>query len=397
MRNLDPCLPWCYTPFSLFDNRGDGMNFDPFDILRVGLLPQVGPTRGRALLQRFHTWHALRNADRSALRALPGMSTPWADQLFQHVRNRDALNAIEGIVDRTRELMDRDPMVHYLPFPDPRYPPLLDGIYDPPLFLFVRGVLSALTMPCVGVVGTRHPSDYGRDCAVHVARELARQGLVITSGLALGIDTIAHHTALKHHTPTIAVLGSSLDIIYPSSNLRLADSIMEQGCLVSEFPFTTPPDLVNFPRRNRIISGLSRAIVLVESAQKGGGMITAHCAFDQNREVFVVPGSIFSPLSKGPHLLLRRGMAHPFQTVADLFAELPQLRLATEPDRPRSMPQISLEESAVLRSLGSGALHVDELSTRTSIPVSSLHVLLLSMEFSGLVRPLPGRWYEAVG
>ncbi len=199
------------------------------------------------------------------------------------------------------------PVNHLLHWHHPDYPRLLKEIHRPPVILYVRGQLDALNRSTMAIVGTRHPTPYGKENTVHFSHQLAEVGYCIASGLAIGIDGIAHHTALSHPTGTIAVVATGLDQVYPERHKNLANNILENGAVVSEFPFKSPPRPENFPRRNRIISGLSRGVLVIEAALKSGSLITARFAMEQGREVFAIPGIIQNKQTEGCHTLIRQG------------------------------------------------------------------------------------------
>jgi DNA processing protein len=247
----------------------------------------------------------------------------------------------------------------------------------------------------IAIVGTRHPSLYGQTTTEIFVRELAELGLTVVSGLARGIDTQAHQTALKSKGRTIAVIGSGLDVPYPPENRKLLEAIAEQGAVVSEFPMGAKPDATNFPRRNRIISGLSLGTVIVESGEDGGAMITASTALDQNREVFAVPGNITEKRSAGANKLIREGRAKLVQRVQDILEELgPQMRHLLKKERAIDPPvELTLFERNVLNILGDQPVQIDTISELAETSTADALVNLLSLEFKGLVRQLPGKMF----
>ena len=363
---------------------------DPYDYFRVAQLPSVGPARGRALLAHFHSFANLIRGSAEALRRVDGISTQLSARILDAIRDERRSGAIETIVERNRGLCERHGL-RYVTFTDDDYPPLLRGIYDPPLFLFMKGQACADEMRAVAVVGTRNPSDYGRQVAEDFCRVFASHRVTVVSGLAMGIDTVAHRSTLRAGGRTIAVLGSGLLNVYPGVNRALAEEITEHGCVMSELTLDAKPDAVNFPRRNRIISGLAHSLVLVESDVRGGAMITANLALDQNRDVFAVPGSIYNLRSAGPHFLLRQSMAQPATCAEDVLGEMtdaPQSRAA-----PRPAPQLSLEDQQIFDHLSDDPLHIDELAVACALPLPTLLVQLLQMEMAGVVRQLPGKYF----
>lgn len=282
------------------------------------------------------------------------------------------------------------------------YPPLLRQIPDPPLALYVRGDVGAISRHAVAMVGTRRPSAYGSSVAHRLAADLALRQVVITSGLARGIDSASHRGALEAKGQTVAVLGSGIDVIYPRENRKLGEAVASSGALVSEFPPGTAPTPENFPIRNRIISGLSLGVIIVEAAEYSGSLITARLALEQNREVFAVPGNITSPQSFGPNLLIKQGAKLVDQWM-DVIEEFPasvrtQLMPPAETaeaaggDLPFA-PTARLEgdEKAVFDALRvDEALFVDAICGNVSIPQPRVLAALLGLEMGGLVRQLPG-------
>lgn len=290
---------------------------------------------------------------------------------------------------------------HLLQLGDAHYPPQLTQIADPPPLLFVQGDLDVLVVPALAMVGSRHPSTVGIRNAHEFAKHLAGYGLTIISGLAVGIDAAAHEGALQGGGLTIAVCGTGLDRIYPSVNTRLAQRIAQAGALISEFPIGTKPLSQNFPRRNRIISGLSAGLLVVEAAPQSGSLISARMAMEQGREVFAIPGSIHNPLARGCHALIRQG-AKLVETAADILEELaPQLSInATLPEPPptatEAVAEISDEQSDLLAIMGYEAISVDDMVERSGLTAEAVSSMLLLLELQGLIEASPGGLYNRV-
>jgi len=277
---------------------------------------------------------------------------------------------------------------------DVEYPSLLREIFDPPCVLYCAGRPDILEGPAVALVGSRHPTPYGRAMAERLARDLAERGIVIVSGLAIGIDAAGHQGALEGGL-TAAVLGSGLAVPYPRSNRKLFDRIVGSGVVVSEFPLETEPFAANFPRRNRIISGLSRALIVVEAAEKSGSLISAAFALEQNREVMAVPGNVTSEVSRGANGLIKAG-AKLVESWVDVAQELPsplrETLLARREGAPVPLPLLSDGEAAVRGLLSADApAAVDELLERTDLSVSELLTVLLSLEIKGVAAQIPGK------
>jgi len=282
---------------------------------------------------------------------------------------------------------------------DPDYPALLLQIPDPPPLLYIHGDASLLSQPQLAMVGSRNPTASGRQTATDFARHLSAAGLIITSGLALGIDAASHQGALDAGTPTIAVMGTGLDRVYPARNRELAREIARHGALVSEFPVGTPPRAENFPRRNRIISGLSLGTLIVEAALRSGSLISARYALEQGREVFAIPGSIHNPLARGCHHLIRQG-AKLVETAMDVIDELGALAGACvavtgEHDRETVQPpELGPEYSQLLDYIGFESTSVDMLVEKAGLTPAEVSSMLLQLEMSGYVASSPGGIYN---
>lgn len=273
----------------------------------------------------------------------------------------------------------------------PDYPTLLKEIEDYPPILYVRGELKSTDSASIAVVGTRRATAYGRQVTEELVTNMAANGLTIVSGLAKGIDTIAHMSAIEAKGRTIAVFASGLDIVYPPENLKLARDIIQNGALVSEFPLGVKPKAENFPRRNRILSGLSRGVIVIESGETGGALITADFALEQNREVFAVPGNIFSAMSRGTNKLIQQG-AKLIRSHLDVFEEL---NLSANPKQLEMTNIIARGgiESVILEQISNEPIHIDEISRRTGLSTAEVASNLTFMELSGLVRYLGGMNY----
>ncbi len=283
---------------------------------------------------------------------------------------------------------------HILTLADPQYPVLLKEITDPPPVLYVRGDHTALTQPQLAIVGSRNPSAGGKQVAHDFARSLALNGLCISSGLALGIDAASHQGALDAGGTTVAVAGTGPDRIYPARHRDLSHRIVEQGAIVSEFPPGTPPIASNFPRRNRIISGLSLGTLVVEAALKSGSLITARLASEQGREVFAIPGSIHNPLTRGCHALIRQG-AKLTEHTHDILEELgPLACLAIEQqseiDNTNQASTPSSSEHPLLENLGFEPTSIDTLVTRSGLTPEKVSSMLLTLELQGTVTSSGG-------
>ncbi len=284
--------------------------------------------------------------------------------------------------------------IQVLTWEDDIYPRRLREIDQPPPVMYIRGDLRVEDEWSVAVVGTRRVTAYGRQATEEIAAVLARSGVTVVSGLARGVDAIAHQTAVHSGGRTIAVLGSGVDRIYPPDNRRLAASLIENGAIISDYPPGTPPEGINFPPRNRIISGLSLAVVVVEAGERSGALITAEFAADQGRDVFAVPGSIFSPQSVGTNRLIQQG-ARPMTHPADVLETL-DLTLVNEQQSARKVLPADKTEARLLEILGHEPMHVDEIRNRSSLPIEKVTATLVLMELKGMVRQVGGMNYVAV-
>jgi DNA processing protein len=267
---------------------------------------------------------------------------------------------------------------------DPDYPARLKEIYDYPPVLYIRGKLLPQDDWCLAVVGTRRSTVYGRQAAEELATDLARNKITIVSGLARGIDSVAHQSALRAGGRTIAIAVCGLDIVYPAENAALAREIIKQGALISEFPLGTRPKSDNFPRRNRILSGLSLGVLVVEADETSGAMITAHLALEQNREVFAVPGSILSPASWGTNRLIHEG-AKLVLSYTDILEELNLTAVAQQMGLTELLPT-SDTETLLLKQLSAEPTHIDEVCRLSGLPVATVSGTLAMMELKGLVK-----------
>ena len=292
----------------------------------------------------------------------------------------------DAVLDRLRQLC-----ITPLTLLDPAYPENLRHVADPPPVLFTRGRIVAADATAVALVGTRRATPYGRAVAETLARDLARSGVTVVSGLAKGVDTVAHHAALNAGGRTIAVLGNGLDQVYPASNASLAQKIVQDdaGALVSEFAPGIPPDAVNFPRRNRIISGLSALTVIIEAGERSGALITADFALEQGRDVLTVPGSIFSPGSAGTNQLLKQG-ATPVTCAEDILEILGATQSSPVA---RHVPELGGDETMVWQALTPEPCHLDQLASGLQMPTAELSATLTVLELKGLVRQVGSMLY----
>jgi DNA processing protein len=364
--------------------------------LAISLTPGLGPTKARKLVEHFGLAEAVFRVSLTELEST-GIQAVSAQSLATGKSAELAREEIARAAAADVTMISLD---------DPSYPPRLKEIYDPPLILRVRGNAEVLTKPGIAMVGTRHPTPYGSGMAERLACDLAAQGLVIISGMARGVDTSSHRGAISAKGKTVAVFGTGVDVIYPKENSRLAEQILALGgALISEFPLGTFAAPQNFPIRNRIISGMSVGVLVVEAAEYSGTRITARCALEQNRDVFAVPGNVTNKNSWGPNTLIKQG-AKLVATWEDVWEDLPtELRLAlTPPASPESSGAASASlfpdeglpphEKRILSLLKADeATHIDEIVERLENEMSSSEIFaaLFELELGGKVRQMPGK------
>lgn len=379
---------------------------DPLELkawLRLTLSPGVGNDTARKLLAACGSAQAVFAQSSSTLRQLG--SEKLARAIEQEPRTlaeqlNTTLQWLNAGTDRQIAVLG-----------DAHYPASLLNIEDPPLMLYMLGAQVGIgpdaikkEASCIAIVGSRNPTPQGELNARQFASALGQAGLCVVSGLALGVDAAAHDGALLANAPTIAVVGTGLDRVYPQKNLALARRIAKAGLILSEFPLGTPPLTANFPKRNRIISGLSQGVLVVEAALKSGSLITARLAAEQGKEVFAIPGSIHSPQSRGCHLLIKQG-AKLVETAADVLEEL---QISTGPTTSSAAgtaddagdgddsvwPAANARTAALIKALGHDLSTLDALQARTGLPTPELQALLLDLELSGSVARLPGGLFQ---
>jgi DNA processing protein len=363
--------------------------------LALSLTPGLGPTRVRKLVEHFGSAERVFQASLTELEAT-GMPAVSAQSLATGKSFELAQQECAKAAGCGAKIVALD---------DPAYPSRLKEIYDPPVVLFVRGSVEVLSNPGIAMVGTRHPTPYGLGMAERLSKDLAARGLVIISGLARGVDTASHRGAVEVGGKTVAVFGTGIDVMYPKENSRLADQILSLGgALISEFPIGTFAAPQNFPIRNRIISGMSAGVLVVEAAEYSGTRITARCALEQNRDVYAVPGNVTNKGSWGPNTLIKQG-AKLVATWEDVWEELPtdiQDTLTTSRDE-SSIPETaslfpdddtSPHERKIMRLLKQDeSTHIDELVERLEHELSSSEIFsaLFELELNGKIRQLPGK------
>ncbi|TMA94761.1 MAG: DNA-protecting protein DprA [Deltaproteobacteria bacterium] len=358
--------------------------------LALGRVKGLGCAGFKKLAARFTDPTKIFSASAAELAQVEGLHREVIDGLL----NFSAWVEVEQEIRRTREAG-----IELVPFTSPNYPARLRMITDPPPFLYVKGTLRAEDDKAVAIVGSRSASDYGRRMARDLARGLANLGFTVISGMARGIDGTAHDTVLQSGGRTIAVLGSGIDRAYPPEHGNLYRRISESGAVISELPIGTRPMAFHFPARNRLISGLSLGVVVVEATEKSGSLITAAMAVEQGREVFAVPGEAGASRSRGAHRLIRQG-AKLVETVDDIIEEIaPQLLHRSGravPAAPRTLPPSASETTRkIFALLQENTLQVDQVIERSALPAAQVLEILLDLELQGFIRQSPGNIYIA--
>lgn len=359
---------------------------DFYQLLLLASIPGIGHAKIRTLVNKFGSAEKVMAAPLHQLIATEGFDQKTAEKVLDPTQ-RDA----DFVDDQLKQMDEYD--VRPVTIWDEDYPENLKNIFDPPAFLFVRGTLGESDRYSVAIVGTRDCTPYGKWMTETLAQELALRGITVVSGLARGIDTVAHKAALQNGGRTLAILGSGVDRIYPAENFKLAMQITEHGALISDYPMRTGPDAVNFPGRNRIISGISLGSVIVEAGEKSGALITSEYALEQNREVFAVPGNVNVPQSRGPHKLIRNG-AKLVESVDDILIELEhKLQPLTKPAKKEKFLQLNFHEQSVYDCIANDPRHIDQISKTANLSVSETLSHLLSLELMGAVKQLSGKHF----
>jgi DNA processing protein len=350
----------------------------------------IGPISARRLLDAFGSPEAVLRAGPALLRRVEGLSARMIDSLASPGRLEEAQQEWSRLRDLGAEISTPD---------DPDYPARLSEIPDPPLILTRKGTFLPRDTAAVAIVGARRASPFGLSLAQQFGRELAAMGFTVVSGLARGIDAAAHRGAVSAGGRTIGVLGCGIDVVYPREHGPLLAAVAAHGAVVTELPCGTPPDPSNFPQRNRIISGLSMGVVVVEAAPDSGSLITARLALEQGREVFAVPGRPGMPLSKGPHALIRQGavLVESASEVADaLRPQAEGVTLHASPLRPPATVSLTPAEQGVYASLSADPKHIDRISAELGRPIREVAPILTMLEMKGAVGQMDGKRFVSL-
>jgi DNA processing protein len=346
-------------------------------------ISHVGNVTFRRLVERFGDPENVFKASARDLASIKGMHTGALSSII----NRDG----KAEAEKECRAVERAG-VRIVTFLSLEYPKALVEVHDHPPFLYVKGTLRADELS-VAIVGSRRASNYGTTTAEKLARDLSAQGITVVSGLARGIDTAAHRGALKAGGRSIGVLGCGIDVVYPRENVRIFDELQKKGALVSEFPMGTEPRAENFPRRNRIISGISSGVLVVEATENSGSLITAQYALEQGREVFAVPGNINYGSSRGTNSLIKQG-AKLVECTGDILEELPQAVKSVNPRVADAVQALSPIEANVVALLAPNPLHIDEIIAKSALTAGEVSAILLRLELNGLITQLPGMYFQ---
>jgi len=362
------------------------MTEDLFYWVALHFIPGVGSVSIRRLLERFHTPEAIFRASAKELLEVEGVGVKVAQEICK--------GPSEQTVQRELALLEKAGG-KIVTIQDEVYPSRLRNIYDPPPLLYLKGELKKEDEFAVSIVGSRKTNPYGRWITEKISKDLVRHGVTIVSGMARGIDSVAHWGAVSEGGRTIAVLGCGVDVVYPRENRNLYTKIAEQGAVLSEFPMGSPPEASHFPKRNRIISGLSIGVVVVQASADSGSLITANYALEQGREVFAIPGNVGADGSRGTNRLIKDG-AKLVESSEDILEEiLPQWRQEKErmeEVQPRG-PELSEEERVLFEMLSEHPLHIDILIRESRLEAGKVSSLLLNLELRGLIAQWPGKCF----
>ncbi|MDH3346763.1 MAG: DNA-processing protein DprA [Desulfobulbaceae bacterium] len=361
--------------------------------LTLSAIPGLGPALIHRLVKRFGSPAGVFEGREKDFAEIKGIGRAMARRLSDRIVVKNIVEAVE----RQLEYCDRN-NIHLLCYEDNDYPSLLREIYDPPAVLYVRGDMGCLNSPSVAIVGSRAATSYGKRTSFQIAENLSGRGVTVVSGLALGVDSEAHKGALQGGGATVGVLGCGIDVVYPRPNKKLFEKVANGGVVISEYGPGVQPEGFRFPARNRIISGLSLGVVVVEAALRSGSLITARMALEQGREVFAVPGRVDSVKSAGTHHLIREGavLIHQAGEILDELGIVGMIEQSSKESKVPLTEMCSESEKQLLCSLETYPKSIDEIIGYSGLTPAEIHDILLRLELRGLVRHLPGQQYEKV-
>jgi DNA processing protein len=348
--------------------------------LKLNKIPNLGPVRVKILLDYFRKGEEILKASLEELKKIPGIGDSIASNI---IKFKDEIEVEEEL----RKIEEDE--VEIITLEEEDYPQALKNIFDPPILLYVKGRLKK-EENCIAIVGSRMATSYGRRVAEEMARDLSIRGFTIVSGMARGIDTFAHKGALGVNGRTIAVLGCGIDVCYPPENKRIKEEIIKKGAVISEFPYGTIPDKINFPQRNRIISGLCKGVLVVEAWSKSGSLITANYALEQGREVFAIPGRIYSKFSEGTHNLIKQGakLVNSSQDILEEFNLLNKRETSSN-----IYESLDIKEKKIYSLITKEPIHIDDIARVAGENIINVSQILTRLEIKGVIRQIEGKRY----
>lgn len=355
-------------------------------LIVLNQIPKLGPIKVQSLTDKFNNYSDFMKAKYDDFLEIPGIGRVMSDNIIKYRDKIDPSKEIKKAKNLGAEIVT---------IFDKTYPELLKQIYDSPPVLYIKGDFSHMHNKSIALVGARKASTYGKNVAIAFGKELASMGINVVSGMARGIDSFAHKGAIDAGGPTTAVLGCGIDVVYPPENITLAKKILDCGCIVSSFPIGMAPLAANFPARNRIISGLSLGVVVIEAAKRSGSLITADFALEQGREVFAVPGNIFSPYSRGAHKLIKQG-AKLVENTNDILEELYLERFHNEEissNAKSDYDNLGSDEKNVLDKIDYQPIHIEQLINSFKKSSQEINIILTRLELKGLISALPGGFF----
>jgi len=353
-------------------------------LVALNLFPDLGSIKIQSIAEKYNSFSEFMKADAEELLDVPGIGKKLCERIITHRSKIEPYSEIEKATEQK---------VSIVTLFDEEYPERLKEIYDPPPVLYIKGDKSVLNNRSIAVVGSRKASTYGRRVAINFAKELALMNINVVSGMARGIDSFAHKGAIEAGGPTTAILGCGIDIVYPPENRVLMQEIIECGCIISSFPMGTTPLPANFPARNRIISGLSLGTLVVEAAERSGSLITADLSLEQGREVFAVPGNIYSPYSRGTHKLIKQG-AKLVESIEDILDELYLERQANMINEGAiDFQKLTRSEKILYELIDYHPIQIEELIEMSQLDSNKTNAVLTRLELKGLILALPGGYY----
>lgn len=355
-------------------------------------IKNLGNTRIKNIINYFGNPADFFKSTKNDLRKIEGIDFSISDEIIS-VRNN--LKNFEKEFDSVLNNAEKK-KINVICITDDEYPENLKKIFDAPVLLYCKGKLDCSDKHSLSIVGTRNPTEYGKYNCEKFTENLSKLGIPIISGFARGVDSIVHKVCLKNNNLTYAVLGSGVDVVYPSENRKLYNELIENGAVISEFPIGAQPDKMNFPKRNRIISGISLGSLIIESGIKGGSLLTAEFALDQGKEIFAIPGYINSKQSEGTNEIIKKGQAKLVTDIDDIINELeiklkPILKKETSAKQEKIVTGLNPAEMKIFKLLNYEPMHIDKINEETGLSISDCLVNLLSLEFKGLIRQIPGK------